>query len=906
MASGGSSTDVREAVPPGRPVWRKAPVRLLRRPALFLSLGAGALLVALTVATFPLFVASAESELLTSTIADPIYTRYGAGITYRANRVAIDRSAPGGGTVLDERRQAFARVAGASPVLGPVAEALAAPAVQVTRPGVSTQGPPLDGRLFAGDGALEHVHVLSGHDGDGIWLPDNIARWLGAGPGDVVDLRDGSHVVSVRVNGVFTAVYAAPRQGYWQPWTPDLYQVCPDCDLPPQFILVGRERLFDLQRRLDHPEVDEVLAAPIRSAPPLSMDDARALRGFAAGFQSRLADAAAPLGPDFTFTAGVDEVLRVTDQRVAGVRGPALVLLVAGLAIAFAAVVSAAVFSASSRPDEAGVFRARGWGPLRVGARAALESALPVLVGGVAGFLVASAAVSVFGPDGVAGGSAVRAALEGAVAVSCVAVAVVGLVTGLLSVAVHEHRARASRIVVWVPWELLALAAALALQRTLETGGGIVRTGQVQTPRAAVFLYPLMLALAVGIFAARLAAVWAVRRARRRGGTRVTAPWLAARRFAASPVLGVVFVVAGTLAVAVFVASQGQVASLRTTLDAKARIFVGSDVEVQVVPGAVPPTHFPLPVTDVQRALDAGTFDGDPQRPFDLLIVDPTTLAGAAFWDHRLSDTPLPELMSRLTATGGGGGPVPVVLANAGALDPGSITVGTREHEVTVVGRATSFPGASSQLPIVVMGADAFRAAFGMAPYQVPSSNSTTELWIPGPTDAALAAVGATPSIRVFVLLTADEVADVPVIVAAVNTFLVLDVLGVVALLLLVVLAVVYLQARQRSRVVASALSDRMGATPRTLRAALAFELGGMLLAAVAVGGLVGVVVTPVIVRAVDPLPTIPPPPLTVAPWTSVAAAAALLAAAALIGAWLADRATRRPSLGEVMRVGGW
>ena len=61
-----------------------------------------------------------------------------------------------------------------------------------------------------------------------------------------------------------------------------------------------------------------------------------------------------------------------------------------------------------------------------------------------------------------------------------------------------------------------------------------------------------------------------------------------------------------------------------------------------------------------------------------------------------------------------------------------------------------------------------------------------------------------------YLTITADEVSDIPFIKAAIDTFIVLDVLGIVALILVLVVAIVYLQARQRSRVVSTALSARM------------------------------------------------------------------------------------------------
>src|SRR5437660_12306277 len=131
--------------------------------------------------------------------------------------------------------------------------------------------------------------------------------------------------------------------------------------------------------------------------------------------------------------------------------------------------------------------------------------------------------------------------------------------------------------------------------------------------------------------------------------------WLARRRFASSTRLGVVFLVAATLSVSAFISSSALVASLRTTVDATAKIFVGSDVKVDVVPDASTPTNFPLPVTEVQRALDAGRFDSG--QAFDVLVVDPSTFASAAFWDDAFSDAPLGDLMSRLG--GGTSNPLP-------------------------------------------------------------------------------------------------------------------------------------------------------------------------------------------------------------------------------------------------------
>ncbi len=154
-----------------------------------------------------------------------------------------------------------------------------------------------------------------------------------------------------------------------------------------------------------------------------------------------------------------------------------------------------------------------------------------------------------------------------------------------------------------------------------------------------------------------------------------------------------------------------------------------------------------------------------------------------------------------------------------------------------------------------------------------------------------------------YLTITADQVADIPFIRAAIDTFVVLDVLGVVALLLVLVVGVVYLQARQRSRILSTALSTRMGLEPGTMRRSLVLELMIVLFAALVVGVTTGLIGAAIVHPYLDPLPTIPPGPIDVVPWIEVAAAAAGLAIAAFVGGALAGRVTRGVPLGEVLRV---
>jgi len=585
-------------------LWRKAPTRLLRRPALFAALAAAALLVTVIAAAYPLFLAGTENQLLSGAIATASFTRYGVGISYRATGIPLSASA-----LTQGRADAFHDIADGSKALGPVVASMAAQPVQITGVGGSTPAQSsLDGRLFAGDDALRHVHILSGHAGDGIFLPDFIARSLHAGPGDHVQLQIAGHVVTVPVDGVYVALNGGTSDGYWLAWSDDIYATCIDCPLPPQFLITTSARLQSVMTALQATLTDQLFVAPVREAPPLSLDEARSLAAYSDRVERQMSTGSLSsifhcCGQFFvpatttTYHSAAGEAVTLVEQRTAGVQGPVRLVLFAGLAIALVVIAVAGGFSFASRPVETGMLTVRGWSPSRVGLKGALEALLPVVVGGVLGVGLAVALVSVLGHATALHGTALSEAAMNAGEAAAASIVIVGVVVAIGFSSTGEHRGRLSRAILWFPWELPALAAAIALGRRLHAGGGILTTGGIQRPAGSVLLFPLAGGLAAAIVTARVMAALLLRSARSRRGGRVTAPWLAVRRLTTSLRVSVVFFVAAVLAVSVFVGAQAVVGSLRATVDAKARLFVGSDVELQGASGVLPPAHFPLPVT---------------------------------------------------------------------------------------------------------------------------------------------------------------------------------------------------------------------------------------------------------------------------------------------------------------------
>ena len=191
---------------------------------------------------------------------------------------------------------------------------------------------------------------------------------------------------------------------------------------------------------------------------------------------------------------------------------------------------------------------------------------------------------------------------------------------------------------------------------------------------------------------------------------------------------------------------------------------------------------------------------------FGILGVDAATVADAAFWDASFADESLDELASRLVPETQVRCPSCWCRAAGAHGDPNSRRSSSL---VEVVGRADAFPGVSSDDPIVVVDAATLEERVGVGnPFF--SANARTEYWIKGDTQEAVAAVS---ELEAYPLDTVDarEVQGRPFIKAAIDTFSMLNVLGLGAALLVVGVLVVYLQARQRARAVSNVLSCGWG-----------------------------------------------------------------------------------------------
>jgi hypothetical protein len=355
---------------------------------------------------------------------------------------------------------------------------------------------------------------------------------------------------------------------------------------------------------------------------------------------------------------------------------------------------------------------------------------------------------------------------------------------------------------------------------------------------------------------------------------------------------------AAALAVGIFVHAQTIVHSLQETVEAKAQLFVGSDVQAVIRPDVELP-HFDFPTTVSSRLLDAGEVSPSGST-VDLVAIDPDAIGDVSYWNPQFGAPTLEGVAREIEDDGG---PLRVALVNSDIEQITGFSYEGQQVPAQVVARLSAFPGISSQQSLIVADADALARLYGGASNSpAQDASASTELWAKGDTQSIAAFLNALPD-PPYSVLTVDQVKDVPSIAAVIDTFGVLNVLGVAAGLLVVVVLMMYLQARQRARVVPYALSRRMGLTNASHRWALIGEVGLLLLGAAIAGTIVAIIAAKVTVGLVDPLANIPPTPLFTAPITPALVGLVALVIVSLVGGAATNMRARRADVAEVMRV---
>jgi hypothetical protein len=882
---------------------------LLRYPGLFASLAAGALLLALVASSYPIFISSAASVAVDKQVER--VTRFGAGFS-------LERTFPIGGPEQDEsfreRTSLFKRRIQPQPHLAePVVTVMAPDPYEVRSP----ENPDLNSQnlLVARSGAVQHVRVVEGNEGDGVWISHFTADNLNLEPGDEIVIAPPftGKEMELEVDGVYEALSEGPRTPYWRLLVQEIY---PRADLdagpPPPLMIADLDRVSDIAREVGEEDARYVWEAPVSLRDPMTLEETEELQSFILGIDAELRDFGSDLSrwfrclrcfsDDPQVNTQLSGVLSETEDRLTPVEGPVQLLLTAGLLVALIIIAAAGAFAVATRRTESALLFARGMTPLSVGVKACLEAILPVLLGTAAGFGLAVVLVRSLGPGGAVDPVALSTAARNAALLIPVALLLVGFVSAIFFLRQSEAASAKLGVLARIPWPVLMLAVSLFFLNQLIRNAGVAETsGETASgPSISLLLFPVFfVAGAAGISASLFQRGF--KRLREGSGRLGSALYLLVHRLAGAAKLSIGLLSACALALGIFVFAQTMVDSLETTIRAKSLLFVGGDVQGTSRLGQTLPDDFPYPSTAVTRLPAVGEILPG-EEMVDVLAVDAATVAEVGYWDDSFGPAPLEELVDRLAEAGDG--QLPVLSTDPEITSESSLSIEGQAVPVDVVGQVSAFPGMSVNQPMVVADAEAITDVFEAAQARDPLEHrsSESEIWIKGDTDPivdALAEVDDPP----YYVLTAAEVRDIPSLSAVIATYGVLQTLGLGAGLLVIVVMLMYMQARQRNRVVSFALSRRMGLGNTSHRLSLMLELAVIFAASYLTALIFGLIASRLVVSNIDPLPNIPPDPLFTPPVVPFLIAASILVVVSVIGGALANRGAEQADLAEVMRL---
>jgi putative ABC transport system permease protein len=853
--------------------------------------GACAVLAA-SVAAVPLFLSSVGSEAVALQVADRCPRDTGASRFFGASPFQVAEPAPDPFAVLHDRLQPSSRWVRIDDfVLSSAAD-----------PTLNTQA-----TLLTRDDVLDHVEILEGGGGPGVWITDRASAETGLGPGGLATIGRAE----VPVAGVYRDLAGTEVDEYWCSHADALLLQGPDRIPPPPVILADAETFGSLQGDLLIVRAFGAYEAPLRDGLTVAGADELVDELGCAGEHAAELDwcgigGAVEVGPFATddtaeFVSGffesrlpfVADRARAIQTSVGGGVWP--VAGFAGMA-GVGLVAAAASLWFERRRKDVTLLTVRGVGPAGLGVKAVLELVIPLVVGAAAGVGLAWAAVAWLGPsDQIERAALGQAALGGALA-ALLAAATVATVVAWRVRAHHEGRPRRIRAGL-VPWELaLAVLTVVSHRRLGEWGVPVGQGADVSRVDVVGLLFPILFLVTVVAVFSRLLGL-AVRPVRAVSRQWPTALYLAIRRVARYRVAAIGLVAASAVAAGVLAYAATLNRSLDATLDAKAQVFVGSDTAVRLAADA----ELPAELADRATVVDVHRYgwlqDERGRQEVAILAIDPTTFAQAAFWDESFADVSLDEVLDRL-ATPPQDGRIPAVLVGIEApevVDGGITGTRTARFAIEQVAHVDAFPGLKRGSPTMYVDASALAG--------LEARPTTTEAWIRGDHDTTLDVLetAGTPFVEDR---RVGDVADQASFLTVSWTFGFMQSLGIAAGMLVVGGIAVHLEARRRGRVLGYTFARRMGLGRSQHRRALFVELAASVIVGCWLGLAAALAGARLAYGLIDPVPGFRPDPL-LRPATAVIVVVAVAAVAlTVVAAGLAQRRTDRDDPAEVLRAG--
>lgn len=832
--------------------------------------------LAVVAALTPLFLSSASSAALQRELEGRCPTSFGASVS-------------GFGEDLDRSRELLVAAKGDDPQIGPPRLTLSGTLVEASNP--SGEGASLRVRFLAREGYREHIELIAGEHGDGVYLDHIAAEQMGLGPGDSLLIRPrGVEPLTVPVVAIYRNLSDATTHDFWCAVEGDL-AVNAMGDLPPPPVLVDTDFFED--REVFHAVYAEYSGSAAGAWElPLRLDGLTiaAAERSAATFETVHEELDVRLLTDLPIVTkrveALTEALRTSIVPLAGV------VLLAALAL----VGGAGSYWADRKRTELEYLSALGFGPGMIALKAVLEL-LPAMVVGVGlGWGAANLLVTVVGPSpdfeaAARTDSTLAAATAAAVGVVAVAVVVARRASSLL-----DQSSRSRRTFGWrIPLLLATVAGATLVRGRIGDSAVTIEENQlVGSVDPLVLFFPLLVFLSVALAVTEMV-LRSFPLLRRLGGSG-HALYLATRRIVSAPALVIALVVGAALPVATLLYATSLTRSATSTIDAKGRSFVGGDISTPVFEVIDPPGELAA-VSTVVAKVERATLNGE---TVDVLGVDRQTFAGGAFWDPGYSHLSLETILATVEGDAVGG-PLPAFVAN-GAASSGELRMGSRRAEILVQDHIEAFPGSRRDRPLIIVDRERLLEVLAA---QGRVTGVRYLMWTMDRTEQEVEAAMAEAKLGYAYTVAAATTLDQLKFAAIVWTFDFLEVYAMLGGVIAIGAVLLYVDTRQRSRNLSYALARRMGLTRSDHLAAGVIELGSLAVVGVGSGMVAALLAARSLFRVLDAIPETPPGPRWIGAVDISLIALALAVGVAVLGAILAQRTADTADTSELLRHGG-
>jgi putative ABC transport system permease protein len=754
-------------------------------------------------------------------------------------------------------------------------------------------GTPAPATLFYSAPALGSVDKLSSAGGEGVWISDDAARLWHLSAGDRLPIQTTGPQMSVRVAGIYKDLKSQPTKPFWCSMT-NLYQN-PGLGVDTRqklLIFTSASQFIAVEHRIhDNPTMQWI--SPMHD-PHLTVSKAQRLVQDQQQAKSQLARTVHRIAAPGTVTVGGAELSALINQTHLirhGLTGPVVPIAIGGSVLALLLIGAAGSYWADRRAREVRLLSSRGVGPGALAVKAALELTAPAVLGTALGWGLAIGLVKWLGPSGDLDHQAPITALWTALIGLVCGVLLLSLVAGLRARNATERPVGHRRgWVAVVPWELLVLAGAAVLFIRLRGEHGVRLVNDIAQVNLLLVAFPLVFLVGGAALVVRLIAL-GLPLVRRASAGWPAAGYFAVRRITGAPIVSVVLLAAASMPVAVLVYSGAITSTSRTSVDAKAFIYAGSNISVSTVDSPHRTAAMDRVGTILTRYSDVKLGAEDAE----VLAIDPNTFARAAYWDSRLDGASLNSLLQELKQHRSDGKVPAIVLryTNGHATD---LQMNSTSKSLDIIANPKAFPGQRDQYSDLVV-VDAAR--LGRVDSMVANFHEVWSKHSAAATEKAMRA----QRVRPLFVTTPQSTIKSSNYLAVTWTFGYLEALAALVGLIAVGGLLLYLATRQRSRTASYAMARRMGMSARSHLRSLVIELGALLVAAWVVGAALAMVAVLMVYERLDVDPSRRPVPLLTLPVPALVGSAIAVVVVALVAAWSAQRSAGRADVSEVMRL---